>query len=362
MIREGSGNLLEAPVEALVNTVNCVGVMGKGIALQFRKAWPDMFEDYRRAVSAGELRLGRMHVYETGTLVGPRLIINFPTKGHWRHKSRLADIEAGLGDLVRVIEEAQIRSVAIPPLGSGLGGLDWAEVKPLIAAKFAPLTGVEVLLWEPGHVPRAAERPVRTKRPVMTSARAMVLALMDRYRILDHAITHLETQKLAYFLERAGAPLGMRFQPHIYGPYSDALYHMLQTLEGHHICGLVDRNPWAPLSLEPEGVNEAGALLDNDDAARACFEAVQDLIEGFQTPYGLELLSTADWLARDTPAVRESPDACVHALADWPSGSERKRRIMRREHVAIAWHRLAEKGWFERHDAPPAEPAAGPAG
>lgn len=156
MITEARGNLLAADVEALVNTVNTVGVMGKGIALQFRRAYPDMFADYARAVKGSEIQLGHMHVWGTGALIGPRYVINFPTKAHWRAGSKMADIEAGLHDLVRVVAEMGIRSIAVPPLGCGNGGLDWADVEPRIRSAFDALPDVDVRLYAPGAAPEAA--------------------------------------------------------------------------------------------------------------------------------------------------------------------------------------------------------------
>src|SRR4029079_5704301 len=146
MIEIAKGNLLEAPVEALVNTVNTEGIMGKGIALQFKQAYPEMFKAYERACRAKQGRLGRMDVHDLGGLVGgPRWIINFPTKGHWRAKSKLSDIEAGLPDLISKICQLQIRSIAVPPLGCGNGGLNWAQVRPRIEQAFAEIPDVHVL-------------------------------------------------------------------------------------------------------------------------------------------------------------------------------------------------------------------------
>jgi O-acetyl-ADP-ribose deacetylase (regulator of RNase III) len=139
------GDLLAADAEALVNAVNTAGVMGKGLALQFKRAYPRMFEEYRRACQAGEVRLGTMHLFDTGT----RLIVNFLTKGHWRAKSRLADVELGLEDLVRVLDEHEVKSVAVPPLGCGLGGLDWEDVRPRIEAALSGLADTRVLVFEP---------------------------------------------------------------------------------------------------------------------------------------------------------------------------------------------------------------------
>ena len=130
MVELVTGNLLQADVEALVNTVNTVGAMGKGIALQFKQAYPANFEAYRKAVARGDVQPGRMFVFETGLLTNPRIIVNFPTKRHWRGGSRIEDIDAGLQDLAHVIVTRGIRSIAIPPLGCGNGGLDWGEVRP----------------------------------------------------------------------------------------------------------------------------------------------------------------------------------------------------------------------------------------
>jgi O-acetyl-ADP-ribose deacetylase (regulator of RNase III) len=174
------GNLLAAPAEALVNTVNTVGIMGRGIALQFKQAYPAMFRDYERACKAGEVTLGKVQVFDLGGLVGgPRWIINFPTKGHWRADSRMEDIEVGLKDLVATIRKLRIRSIAIPPLGCGNGGLDWNEVRPRIEAALAEVPEVAALVYSPGGAPAAGEMPIRTERPKMTMGQAAMIALMD---------------------------------------------------------------------------------------------------------------------------------------------------------------------------------------
>jgi O-acetyl-ADP-ribose deacetylase (regulator of RNase III) len=148
-IETATGNIFTARVEALVNPVNCVGVMGKGLALAFKKAFPPMFEDYRKACTAGELEPGRVHVWENPGASSTRFVINFPTKRHFRSKSRLDDIEATLPALVQAIESHQIASVAIPALGAGLGGLHWDDVEPRIRSAVAPLSTTEVVLYVP---------------------------------------------------------------------------------------------------------------------------------------------------------------------------------------------------------------------
>lgn len=149
MIHLTKGDIFEADVEALVNPVNCVGVMGLGLALQFRKRFPDNFRDYARACKRGQVEPGRMLIHKTGRLAGPKYIINFPTKRHWRNASRLSDIDSGLDSLVKEIERLRISSIAIPPLGCGLGGLQWSEVHPRIEKALASVPDVRATVFEP---------------------------------------------------------------------------------------------------------------------------------------------------------------------------------------------------------------------
>jgi O-acetyl-ADP-ribose deacetylase (regulator of RNase III) len=149
MIRSVQGNLLDAPTEALVNTINTVGVMGKGIALMFREAFPDNFRVYREAVKRNEVHVGRMLVTGNHAPLGPKWLINFPTKKHWRQPSRPEWIAEGLKDLRRVIEEKQIGSIAVPPLGCGNGGLEWTAVRPQIVDALSSLIGVDIWVFEP---------------------------------------------------------------------------------------------------------------------------------------------------------------------------------------------------------------------
>lgn len=152
MIEPARGDLLHSDAEAIVNTVNCVGVMGAGLALQVRRAFPDGYAAYAAACKRGEVAPGRMFVTATGR-TGPRWVIHFPTKRHWREPSRLADVEAGLPALVGEVRRLGIGSVAVPPLGCGLGGLAWSDVRPRIERAFAALPDVRVLLFDPGVAP-----------------------------------------------------------------------------------------------------------------------------------------------------------------------------------------------------------------
>ena len=255
MVEFVRGNLLEADVDALVNTVNTKGVMGKGVALQFRRAFPENYEAYRAACNAGEIQLGRMFVVPlTSHLGGPRLIINFPTKKHWKSRSRIADIEAGLADLRRVIDEHGIRTLALPPLGCGLGGLEWSDVRPRIEAALAD-SAAHALVFEPAGAPRADEMVDRRERPTMTPGRAAIVWLLSRYLAPGESATQLEVQKLSYFLQEAGETLQLRFAKGNYGPYADSVRHAVLRMEGHFVQGFGDGTGSGAVCLLP-GVEE----------------------------------------------------------------------------------------------------------
>lgn len=293
------------------------------------------------------MKLGKVQVFDLGGLVGgPRWIINFPTKGHWRAASRMADIEAGLKDLVATIRKLRIRSVAIPPLGCGNGGLDWNEVRPRIEAALAAVPEVEALIYAPGGAPDAAAMPVRTEKPKMTMGQAALIALMDRYLkgLLDPFISLLEIHKLMYFLQSAGQPLRLKFEAKRFGPYATNLRQMLIRMETHYTQGYGDGNdsPTQTIELLPGAEQEATEFLAGDEVVRARMNRVADLIEGFEDPYGLELLSSVHWVMQKHPEAREDPEAAAVAVHKW---NARKRRTLKKEHVLAAWNRLVEQGW-----------------
>ena len=351
-----TGNLLHAQAEALVNTVNCVGIMGKGLALQFKQAFPQMYEAYRAACAAGEVQPGRMHLYETGASTPPRYIINFPTKRHWRAPSRMEDIDAGLVDLVQQVARLGLRSVAIPPLGSGNGGLDWSQVRPRIVAAFTALPDVEVLLYEPRAEPVGPERRPAPERPALTATRAAFLRLLDLYRVTEAPLSLLEVQKLAYFLQLAGQPLRLEFIPHKYGPYAHNLNHVLRSLEGHYLHGATDVKPTTRLRLAAGAREAAEAVLAGDEEAPGRLARVAALIEGWETPYGMELLATTHWAASHHGAAREDVSACVAEVYAWPENAERKRSLLKDYHIEMAWSHLRGLGWFSSPLPPPTSP------
>lgn len=342
-IERGKGNLLTADVDALVNPVNTEGVMGKGLALQFKKAFPENFASYERACKAGEVKTGQMHIVQR--LASPRFIINFPTKRHWRQPSKLEYVRDGLRDLVAQVKLLKIGSIAVPPLGCGNGGLEWSAVRPLIVEAFASAPDVRVVLFEPADAPAADQIIDRRTKPGMTPARAAVLALMGRYVETDYEyrLSLVEVQKLAYFLQHAGENLRLEFRAHHYGPYADNLRKALRNIEGHYTRGVGDgkNSPETPIELLPGAVDEARARLEQRPDTLARLDRVAALIEGFETPFGMELLGTVHWVMQHGA----NPDDADDVLAKVQSWSERKRSQMKDGHVRAAWARLHEQGW-----------------
>jgi len=336
MIEITHGNLIKADAEALVNTVNCVGFMGKGIALQFKFAFPSNNEFYEAACRAHEVEPGKMLIYDNGQLRKPHYIINFPTKRHWRGKSEIADIEIGLKSLISDVIRLEIASIAIPPLGCGLGGLDWGAVKPMIEKAFAAVPDVRVLLYEPTGTPTAREMPINTVRPKMTVARALMIKLMNTYATLDYSQSLLEVQKLAYFLQESGEPLRLKYEAGKYGPFAPNLYKVLEVLEGHFLRGYdATQRPGTQIELMPGAVEEASSFLRDERESQARLVRVAELIEGFETPYGMELLASVHWVSTKGGPKEKAP-----------AWNPRKKRVFRPNHVLKAWERLERYEWL----------------
>ncbi len=342
MIRYLQGDLLADDAEALVNTVNCVGVMGRGIALQFRRNFPDNFRAYEAACKRGEVVPGRMFVYATGRLSPPRFIVNFPTKRHWRGDSLPEDIEAGLAALKAEIRSRVIRSIAIPPLGSGLGGLDWTEVRPLVDAALASLPNVEIRVYEPRRSSAVLAAP--RFPPKMTPGRAALISLVYRYLsgLLDTSISLLEIHKLLYFMQEAGEALRLRIVKAEYGPYADNLRHVMQAIEGSFTAGYGDGgdNPDKPIDLLPGAVAAASEVLAHHPATKARQDRVSALVDGFESPFGLELLATVHWVA--TREGASSPASLVDATYAW---NPRKRQFSS-DQIRLAADTLRTQNWL----------------
>ena len=342
---DAHGNLLKADVEALANSVNTVGVMGKGIALQFKNAFPTNFKAYEAACKKQAVRLGEVFVFDNGQLMPPRWIINFPTKGHWRARSRIRDVADGLDDLRDVIEELEISSIALPPLGCGHGGLDWDEVRSLIKERLGDLD-VVVHLYAPEGAPNAADMVVSTPRPKLTTTTAALVSVIDQYSQLALLVSLIEIHKLMYFLQLAGEDLRLRYQAQYYGPYADNLRHVLKSIEGHHLEGFGDGSKKVheaePITVLPGGAREASEALAENHQIAERIQRVLELVEGYESAYGLELLASVHWMA----ARKGNDDDLSGVTKRVQSWSQRKRRMFTTQHIESAWHRLHDHGWL----------------
>lgn len=339
------GNIIDTNSEALVNTVNTEGVMGAGIALQFKKAFPENFKLYEKAAKQDKIKIGKIFVTETGSVTNPKYIINFPTKKHWRYPSRLDWITEGLKDLRNFIIQKKIRSISMPPLGCGNGKLNWKDVKPLIIETLNGIENLEVLLFEPSEFAYSkTSSKTQTKKPGLTNVRAMIIALLNRYRILGYELTLLEVQKLVYFLERFGEPLKLRFEKGTYGPYSEVLNHLLNDLDGHYLAGMKQKTA---KPLDKILINQAELQNVNKYIEQRCtseqknrLESVYNLIEGFESPLGMELLATVDYVLKFEAGDDLFADMELeNRIHKW---SPRKKKLITKEYINIALMRLRE--------------------
>lgn len=343
MIEFRRNNLLAADAEALVNSVNTVGVMGKGVALQFKKKFPGNFKEYERACKRGEVEVGKMFTVELDSLTNPGYIINFPTKEHWRGRSRLEYLEQGLDALVSEIQRLNLGSIAIPPLGCGNGGLSWErEVRPLVEAALARVPEVQAYVYEPSEEAKPTALEPGGEKPHLTLARAAMIELIGAYKASHYRLGRTVAQKLAYFAQVAGEKsFDLEFEAKQYGPYADDLNFVLQKLEGHYTTGYGDRSGGSDIELRPDAEEEARSYLRDHPGTEERIERVSRLIEGFETPYGLELLATVHWAATegDEPSLEE----VTKTVQNW---SQRKEHLFSEDHISIAWEHLKEEGWL----------------
>lgn len=341
MIEYKNADILKEDVEAIVNTVNCVGIMGRGLALQFKNKFPQNFKEYQLACKNQEVQLGKMFVHQTGQLINPKYIINFPTKGHWKANSKIEDIENGLDDLINTIKKYNIKSIAIPPLGSGLGGLDWNEVKILIEEKLKNIN-CSIILFEP--LEQKIEKSVSKEIPKMTAGRAALIGLMDRYLqgLMDPFISLIEVHKLMYFMQESGETLRLNYQKAQFGPYADNLKHVLNAVEGHFISGYEDGGdaPSKQLKLIPKAIEDAKNYLANKRDTKQNLEKVAKLVDGFETPFGLELLSTVHWVVKNENV--NDLEEVVSKIYNW---NERKKQFSKKQ-IQIALDVLKENKWI----------------
>ncbi len=335
MIQFRKGNILEAETEALVNTVNTVGVMGKGIALAFKKAFPDNFKHYKKACDNKELKTGELLIVQTGKIT-PKYIINFPTKVHWKEKSKIEYIEQGMNRLVQIIEEKDIQSIAIPPLGCGNGGLNWQDVKNVIMNELSKLPeNKEIIIFEPGFNNQTMEA---RKVEKLTPARAMLLTALKNYQVLGYSINLLVAQKLAYFMQRLGEPLNLEYDKGFYGPYSHRLQHLLKYLNGWYLKFKNQQTkPGTKVKLNYTAQVEKYTHNELSADQKNRLEKLQQLTEGFESPYGLELLATVDFIYMKTGL--SDKNQILQEIGKW---THRKKELMKPFHIEAAFNRLSE--------------------
>ncbi|MDR2762091.1 MAG: macro domain-containing protein [Planctomycetaceae bacterium] len=351
MIEYKKGNLLEIEADALVNTVNTVGAMGKGIALQFKKAFPEMAKAYESACNQKSVCIGKMHVWKN-SLICPRFIINFPTKEHWRGDSKIEFISEGLKDLIRVVRENNIRSIAIPPLGCGLGGLLWEDVQREIHKYFESIPDIKVFLFPPQSAPEPMKIINNTSPVVLTPTLANIILIISEYFTLDYELRLIEVHKLLYFYQIAGEPLKLRFKKEKYGPFADNLRHVMNRIEGHYLSGIGDgtTKPFTQIKLLPNVIETVKDYLKQtggqDIESRERANRVLRLIHGFESPYGMELLASVHWVATDNTncVPAKTLDEVIQQIQAW---NKQKKQKMSPNHIETARNRLIEEKWLE---------------
>jgi len=350
MITYQTGNILHDQADAIINTVNTVGVMGKGLALQFKKAFPDNFKVYKKSCDDKSLITGQVLTVPLSSLNAPFYIINFPTKAHWRSKSKIEYIEQGLLSLKDEVKRLNLKSVAIPALGSGLGGLPWREVETAIHHSLSDMPDIEWKIYPPQSAPAAETMPNQTKRPKMTIGRAAVIGLIDRYIStgFGYRLSLLEVQKLVYFLTATGEPLNkVVFKKYHYGPYADVLRHVLDRMEGHFITGYADgiNKPETPIELKLDASKEAFTFLESCSETKERFNQVAQLIEGYESQHGMELLSTVHWvLTQECKNSDLTSEELITKVHSWNP----KKSQMKPAHILAAWNRLKNQHWLDK--------------
>lgn len=322
MIEYTIGNLFESDAEALVNTVNTVGVMGKGVALQFKKNFHNNYKAYVEACKNGDVQIGRMFVVRDHSLLGEKLIVNFPTKTDWRKPSEYEYVERGLDALVDTIRQYGIKSIAIPPLGAGNGGLHWDRVKKMIEEKLVALD-VRIIVYEPSQ---QIKEQLAKERVKLTDARALLLyVLFDLVRHGEY-VSEFSCEKVCYFLQRFGAKkyFKLEYIPYYYGPYSGKVRHVLYALNGSYIMGYsdMDKKAFSPLNLIPDCWNEVSQYVESKSELKEIAERTMAFLRGFYSDFALELLSSIDFLLQSGQATDRQ--SVIDGLNSW---NDRKRSL-----------------------------------
>lgn len=339
MMKYIKGNLLNADVEALVNTVNTVGVMGKGIALLFKNRFPQNYKLYKEACKNKTFEIGQVLVVKEGDLLSQKIIINFPTKKHWKGNSKYEYIDSGLISLKNAINEYGIKSIAIPPLGCGNGGLDWRIVKNKIQSELEEID-CKIIVFTPNEeIKKTLQKENTAKDIKLTSARAMLLYLMFKYEAYGEQSSLFVANKLAYFLQKSGEKLRLKFEAHHYGPYAVQVNHVLLHLNGKYLQGMEQNEvkPFEPLQLNYNLFSEIELYIQTELTADQVnrLHNVLRLISGFESTFALELLASVDFII--SKGIKDV-DEILNNLSVW---SKRKEHLFNHNYVTIAKDRLS---------------------
>lgn len=323
MIKYVTGNVLDSEAEALINTVNTDGIMGKGIALQFKKAFPTNFKLYQQACKDKIIAIGKLFITKDSNITsGTKYIINFPTKQSWRKPSEYSFIESGLDDLLRILQANNIKSIAIPPLGAGNGGLEWEKVKNIIERKLSNLD-IDILVYEPNAI---IKEHLKTERIKLTDARALLLYVLYDLVKNGEYVSEFSSEKICYFLQRLGAKkyFKLSFTPNFYGPYSGKVKYVLNILNGSYIMGYSDMNkkPFEPLTLVADGYDDVKKHIENDAVLFDIANKTTEFLNGFYSDFALELLSSLDFLSLELKTT--NINELTQKLESW---SDRKRSL-----------------------------------
>ena len=342
MLRFIKGDMLKSKADALVNTVNTVGVMGKGIALQFKEAFPQNNKIYIEKCKKKELMPGKLlSVWDSNLILGKKLIINFPTKTHWRQPSKYEYIENGLISLVDLIIKENIKSIALPPLGCGNGGLQWSIVQEMII-KHLENINIEINVYEPNlEIKAILQKENQKKEAKLTPARAQLIYALFAYESFGEYSSLFAANKLAYFLQRMGQPLKLQFQPNSYGPYAIGVGKVLYAMNGVYLKGLEQQEvkPFEPLNLNYEKWQEVKEYVNknlNFDETQRLSNLIK-LITGFTSELSLEILSTTAFILDDRPS--STLDQVMEKILNW---NDRKAKIFKKEYVITAYEHLKE--------------------
>jgi O-acetyl-ADP-ribose deacetylase (regulator of RNase III) len=323
MIHYTTGNILESDAQALVNTVNTVGIMGKGIALQFKNAFPNNFKAYVDACKKKEIAIGKLLVTKDRNLnSGEKIIINFPTKKDWRKSSEYSYIEEGLDDFLKIIEKKQIKSVALPPLGAGNGGLEWEKVKQILEHRLSALN-IDIYVYEPTN---AIKEYLKKERIKLTEARALLLYVLYDLVRNGEFVSEFSSEKVCYFLQKFGAEkyFKLDFEPKFYGPYSGKIRYILNYLNGSYLMGYSDMNkkPFDPLTLVYDGYETVKSYIESNAELTEIATKTTKFLNGFYSDFALELLSSIDFIIAENHTFDKQ--IITHKLSEW---NNRKRSM-----------------------------------